>query len=51
MPNLEDPLDPIILNHLAPQLFKICIQEQILSKRSNRKMATEKLRINYKTLK
>jgi len=24
MPNLEDPLDPVILNHLAPQLAKIC---------------------------
>jgi hypothetical protein len=36
-------------HHRNRKLVKICVREQIESKGSNRKMATEQLKINYKT--
>jgi hypothetical protein len=53
-PNLMHHLDWAILSHQEPQkqeLVKICTWGQIYSKDSNRKMAIETLKINYKTQK
>jgi hypothetical protein len=53
-PNLVDFLDRAILSHWATkkqELFKVCIQEQVYVKGSNRKMAMERLKNDYKTQK
>jgi hypothetical protein len=52
-PNLVD-LDQATFchwHHKKYKLVKICTWEQIQSKGSNRKMANEKLKFNYKTQK